>query len=79
MAEIDRRWGLVWTGWVAYFGAAEYVALRSKDPKAPLSYYLRHSLGIPRPGLHRRAGYVALGAGAVWLIQHLYERSIDDG
>lgn len=77
-AQIDRRWSMVWTGWVAYFGVAEYVALKSKDPKAPLSYYLRHALGVPKPDhLHRRAGYVALGAGVVWLVQHLYEKSSD--
>jgi hypothetical protein len=73
-SEIDRSWALVWTGWVAYFGVAEYVALRSKDPRAPLSYYLRHSLGIPRSPAHRRAGQVALGAGMVWLVTHLYEK-----
>jgi hypothetical protein len=77
VAETDRRWALVWTGWVAYFGAAEYYALRTKDPKAPLSYYLRHSLGIPHSPMHRRAGYVTLGAGVVWLVQHLYERASD--
>ena len=77
--EIDRRWSMVWTGWVLYFGAAEYVALKSKDPRAPLSYYLRHALGIPRTPMHRRAGYVALGAGVVWLVQHLYEKASDDG
>lgn len=73
----DRRWSAVWTGWVVYFGIAEYVALKTKDPKAPLSYYLRHALGIPRTSVHRRAGYVALGAGVVWLVQHLYEKSSD--
>lgn len=75
MAQTDQRWALVWTGWVTYFGVAEYVALRSKDPKAPLSYYLRYSLGIPRSPMHRRAGQVALGAGVVWLVTHLYERA----
>lgn len=77
--EIDRRWSLVWTGWVGYFAAAEYVALKSKDPKAPLSYYLRHALGVPRTPMHRRAGYVALGSGVVWLVQHIYEKASDNG
>lgn len=75
--EPHRHWRMVWTGWVVYFGVAEYVALRTKDPKAPLSYYLRHTLGIPRSPMHRRAGQVALGAGVVWLVQHLYERKTD--
>jgi hypothetical protein len=74
---IDRRWSLVWTGWVTYFGVAEYFALRADDPKAPFSYYMRHALGIPRTPMHRRAGYVALGAGTVWLVQHLYERTTE--
>lgn len=75
--QIDRRWSAVWTGWVLYFGVAEYIALKSKDPKAPLSYYLRHALGVPRSPAHRRAGQVALGAGIVWLTQHIYERTSD--
>jgi hypothetical protein len=77
VAETDRDWALVWTAWVAYFGIAEYYALRSKNPRAPLSYYLRHSLGIPRSPLHRKAGQVALGAGVVWFVTHLYERASD--
>lgn len=72
---VDRRWSLVWTGWVAYLGVAEYIAIKSKDPRAPLTYYLRHSLGVPRSPMHRRAGQVALGAGVVWLVQHIYERT----
>jgi hypothetical protein len=75
---IDRRWSLVWTGWVVYFGIAEYFALKGRDPKAPFSYYMRHALGIPRTPFHRRAGYVALGSGTVWLITHLYERTTPD-
>lgn len=75
----DRHWSAVWTGWVVYFGVAEYVALKSKDPKAPLSYYLRHALGVPRSPVHRRAGYIALGSGVVWLVQHIYEKASDDG
>lgn len=77
--EIDRRWSLLWTGWVSYFAVAEYYALKSKDPKAPLSYYLRHALGVPRSPVHRRAGYVALGSGVVWLVQHIYEKASDNG
>lgn len=77
--QIDRHWSMVWTGWVAYFAVAEYVALKSKDPKAPLSYYLRHALGVPRSPAHRRAGQVTLGAGVVWLIGHIYEKASSDG
>lgn len=74
----DRAWRLAWTGWVSYFGVVEYYALKSKNPRAPLSYYLRHTLGIPRSPVHRKAGQVAFGAGIVWLISHLYERSAGD-
>lgn len=74
----DRTWRTVWAGWVTYFAVAEYCALKTKNPKAPFSYYLRHSLGIPRKPLHRRAGQVIFGAGIVWLIGHLYEKVTDD-
>lgn len=74
----DRAWRAAWSGWVIYFGVAEYVALKTKNPKAPLSYYLRHTLGIRRSPMHQRAGQIALGAGAVWLINHLYERVTPD-
>lgn len=76
--QIDRHWSLVWTAWVTYFGVAEYIALKTKDPKAPLSYYLRHALGVPRSPAHRRAGQVALGAGVVWFVSHIYEK-VSDG
>lgn len=75
--RIDRRWSMVWTGWVAYFGVAEYIALKSKDPKAPLSYYIRHALGVPRTPAHKTVGMMALGAGVVWLVTHIYERQSD--
>lgn len=69
-----RRWRAAWSGWIAYFAVTEYIAVKSGDPKAPLSYYLRHTLGVPRSPLHRRAGQVAFGAGVVWLVHHIYER-----
>jgi hypothetical protein len=75
---VEGRWKLVWAGWVIYFAVAERQALKSKDPRAPLSYFLRHTLGIPRSPVHRRAGQVAFGAGIVWLVAHLYERGVDD-
>jgi hypothetical protein len=73
----DWQWQTTWTAWVGYFAVAEYLALKSKDPKAPLSYYMRHTLGIPRSPVHRWAGQVTLGAGVVWLVQHLYQRNTD--
>lgn len=77
MPETDRNWSLVWTTWAVFFCVAEYYAIKSKNPKAPLTYYLRNSLGIPRSPMHRRAGQVALGGGVVWLVQHLYEKASD--
>lgn len=72
----ERQWRTIWAGWVVYFAAAEYAALKSENPKAPLSYFMRHTLGIPGGApFHRRAGQVAFGAGMVWLITHLYEKS----
>lgn len=73
----DRRWRNVWAGWVVYFAVAEYAALKTDDPKAPLSYFIRHTLGIPGAPAHRRAGQIAFGAGIVWLVTHLYEKGGD--
>lgn len=75
--QIDATWRTVWAGWVVYFGVAEWAALRSNNPKAPLSYFLRHTLGIRHTPMHRRAGQVAFGAGIVWLVAHLYEKNSD--
>lgn len=75
----DRRWRLVWAGWIAYFAAAEYAALKSGSDKAPFSYFMRTTLGVRRHPVHHRAGQVVFGAGIVWLLAHIYERSIDDG
>jgi hypothetical protein len=73
----DAQWRTAWAIWIIYFAVAEYAANKSGDPKAPLSFFLRHTLGIPRTSWHRRAGYVALGSGVVWTVQHLYERNTD--
>ncbi|GHF94599.1 hypothetical protein [Streptomyces hydrogenans] len=70
----DRRWRMIWAGWIAYFTAAEYAALKGRNPKAPFSYFMRTTLGIQHSPLHHRAGQVVFGAGIVWLISHLYER-----
>jgi hypothetical protein len=66
------RWAAVWAGWGAYFVAAEYVALRSGHPDAPLSSHLRFLLGVKKQSRHTRAGQVAAAVGAVWLADHLY-------
>ena len=73
----DRHWRTVWAGWVAYFAVAEYAAIKSGNTKAPLSYFMRHTLGVPYSPAHRRAGQIAFGAGIVWLVSHLYERNSD--
>lgn len=69
-----RHWGYVWGAWLAYFAVAETVALRSGRPEAPLCHVLRAGLGIRHPHrVVRQAGQVALGAGIVWFVAHLYE------
>jgi len=77
-ASTDRRWRAVWASWVAYFMVAEYAALKSRDPKAPFSYFMRTTLGVRQHPVHHRAGQLAFGAGVVWLATHLYERVTDD-
>lgn len=66
------RWAAVWAGWAVYFGVAEYVALRSGSPDAPLSSHLRFLLGTQKRSQHTRAGQVAAAAGVIWLADHLY-------
>lgn len=68
---------MLWAGWAAYFAAAEYAALKSENPKAPFSYFMRTSLGVSQAPVYHRAGQAAFGAGIVWLVSHLYERNND--
>ncbi|WP_369199153.1 hypothetical protein [Streptomyces djakartensis] len=68
------RWAAIWAAWGAYFAAAEYVAVRSKHPDAPLSSHLRLILGVKKQSRHTRAGQVAAAAGVIWLADHLYRQ-----
>lgn len=74
----EQKWSLVWLGWGMYFSVAEYIAIRSGNYDAPLSHHLRRALGIRRKPWHQRVGQVALCAGAVWLVDHLYRESSND-
>lgn len=71
----DWRWAAVWGGWALYFALAERAALKSNNPQAPLSYFLRQALGIAHSPWHRRAGRIVAGGAFVWLIEHLAERN----
>lgn len=72
-AWTDQEWAVAWGAWVLYFAAVEWAAIRSGNHRAPLSYFLRHALGVRREGWHRRAGQVVAGGAFVWLAQHLVE------
>jgi hypothetical protein len=74
-----KKWRAVWVGWVTYFAVAEIVAVRSKENHAPLSYHMRHALGIRKRPVHYRSGQVALASGAVWLVHHLYRGAVEHG
>jgi hypothetical protein len=69
----DEHWRHAWVAWIVAFAVLEGAALRSKNPKAPLCHFLRTTLGIRHKPIYRRAGQVALGAGLVWFVTHLYE------
>jgi hypothetical protein len=71
-AAIDRRWQLVWAAWVSGFAVAEWAAVRSGNPKAPLSYFLRHSLGVSYHPIYRRAGQAVAGGTLVWFCAHIW-------
>lgn len=71
----ERRWQYLWAAWVGYFAVVETLAIRSGDPKAPFCHVLRSTLATRHQHpVARQAGQVALGAGVVWLISHLYEQ-----
>lgn len=72
-AWTDQRWAAAWTAWVVYFAIVERAALKSGNRRAPLSYFLRHTLGYRRHPWHRRAGQALAGGAFVWLINHLAE------
>lgn len=69
----EHRWAVAWTVWVLYFAAVERAAIKSGDPEAPLSFFLRNALGVQRHELHRKAGQAIAGGAFVWLAQHLVE------
>jgi hypothetical protein len=67
-----RKWATIWVGWGVYFATAEYVALRSGHPNAPLSSHLRTILGAKKKSRHTRAGQLIAAASIAWLADHLY-------
>lgn len=69
----DWQWAAVWGGWALYFALAERAAIKSRNPHAPLSFFLRHGLGIPHSQWHRHVGQAIAGGAFVWLINHLSE------
>lgn len=68
----DRRWEYVWAGWIGYFAVAEWAALRSGNRRAPLSYFLRTTLGVAKNPVHSKVGQVVAGGALVWLVVHLW-------
>lgn len=71
--KTDQRWVIAWTLWLLYFAAVERAAMKSGNKRAPLSYFLRHALGVGRQPWHKAAGQVVAGGAFVWLISHLVE------
>jgi hypothetical protein len=67
------KWSIVWMSWVAFFGVAEYVAIRSNDHDAPLSAHLRYALGTKRQPLYRRVGQLSFVSFIAWLYLHLWK------
>lgn len=75
----DERWTLVWATWAVAFGVAETIAIRSKNPTAPLSHTIRRCLGVRRTPMQRRLGQVAFASGTAWLTIHLWREVKSDG
>ncbi|KAF4408644.1 hypothetical protein GCU69_13170 [Streptomyces lycii] len=67
------RWAVIWAGWVAYFCIAETIAVRSRQPYAPLCAYLRPALGAGGSRVHRAAGTVVVGTAVAWFIPHVFK------
>jgi len=67
-----RRWAMIWGTWITAFAIAEYQALRTGQPEAPLSYHARYVLGVRHESpVRRRVGQIALVSGTAWLAAHL--------
>lgn len=75
----DEKWTLVWASWGTAFAVAETIAVRSRNPEAPLSHTLRRVLGVRRKPMHHRAGQVAFVGFGWWLGWHLYRGVKSDG
>lgn len=75
----EKEWAKVWAAWVIMFAVAEGVALRSENPRAPLSHHMRRSLGIRKHPARHYFGQVAFGTGVTWLAMHLYKEMTDNG
>jgi hypothetical protein len=73
----EHKWRLAWGAWVAAFVVAETIALRSGHPQAPMTYHMRHTLGVRRGPAHRALGQLAYGAGIGWLALHLWKEIKD--
>lgn len=71
------KWSIVWGSWAAAFGIAEYIAIHTEEYDAPLTAHLRYVLGAKRQPAHRTVGQVALAAGVIWLVDHLYRGVVD--
>lgn len=68
----QQKWGCVWSGWVAYFAVAEWVALRTGEVDAPLSHHMRTVLGAERNHPYRAMGQAGMLGGTLWLVHHIY-------
>jgi hypothetical protein len=66
------KWAVIWAGWCGYFAAAEYIAVRSQHPDAPLCAHLRTVLGTRSHRTHKLTGALSLAAFLTWFVPHLY-------
>lgn len=65
-----RRWRLVWIAWAAFFAVAETKAMKSGHACAPLSWHMRHVLGVRR---RSKLGRAVFAGAAAWLTAHLFK------
>jgi hypothetical protein len=66
----EQKWAIVWGVLVGAVIAAEVYAIRTGDPRAPLSHHVRrHTRIMGKSPLGRAMLFV----GAGWLHRHLYE------
>jgi hypothetical protein len=73
-----EQWAAVWAAWACCFAVAEYIAVKSRHPDAPLSAQCRRVLRSHEHVVQRTLGQVTLACGFAWFVRHIYYGDASD-